>query len=198
MSFTGNTEEGQMDLGNIAVFFPGIGYTIDRPLLHYASRLMQSYGYERVFAGYGQIPVRIEPGSDRVKEALSPAYDRVCEQLAEVEFEKYRDIIFIGKSIGTIIAAKFAKEHCLDIKHVWYTPLFETFSFETARAIAFIGDDDPWSDVGKVKMTAKDMGIVMHSYPKGNHSLETGDVFTDIEIAKDVMKYTDMYVRGDR
>ena len=198
MSFIGNEQEGHMGSENLAVFFPGIGYTIDRPLLHYASRMMQSYGYERIFINYGQIPVRIKPGSDKVKEAFLPAYDRVCEQLSDVDFEKYRDILFIGKSIGTIISAKYAKEHGLDIKHIWYTPLIETFSFDTKRALAFIGDDDPWSDVDKVRAVANDMGIVMHSYPKGNHSLETGDVITDIDIAKDVMKKTDMYIRGDR
>ena len=31
----------------IAVFFPGIGYHCDKPLLYYARKLVQEYGYER-------------------------------------------------------------------------------------------------------------------------------------------------------
>lgn len=32
----------------IAVFFPGIGYHCDKPLLYYARKLVQEYGYEKI------------------------------------------------------------------------------------------------------------------------------------------------------
>ena len=37
---------------NIAVFFPGIGYTVDKPLLYYSKKMMQERGYEIVDIGY--------------------------------------------------------------------------------------------------------------------------------------------------
>ena len=32
----------------LAVFFPGIGYHCDKPLLYYSRKLVQEYGYEKI------------------------------------------------------------------------------------------------------------------------------------------------------
>ena len=33
----------------LAIYFPGIGYHKDKPLLYYSSRLLQTYGYQNLF-----------------------------------------------------------------------------------------------------------------------------------------------------
>ena len=40
-------------MSRIAVFFPGIGYTMDRPLLHFSRRLAAELGYEIKPITYG-------------------------------------------------------------------------------------------------------------------------------------------------
>ena len=41
------TKESKMKL---AVFFPGIGYHCDKPLLYYSRKLAQEWGYEETMA----------------------------------------------------------------------------------------------------------------------------------------------------
>lgn len=40
----------------LAVLFPGIGYTCDKPLLYYGAKLAKSYGYEVKRVEYGNFP----------------------------------------------------------------------------------------------------------------------------------------------
>ena len=101
-------------------------------------------------------------------------------------------MLFVSKSIGTVIAATYAKEH-LDgrVKHLLYTPLLETITvFEGEKgidAMAFIGSKDPWSDALKVVKLATDMNIPIHLYEGVNHSLESDSTISNLEILKDVM-----------
>jgi len=48
--------------------------------------------------------------------------------------------LFISKSIGTLIAASYAKKYGLiGVRQVLYTPLAETFQFAPEKGISFIG-----------------------------------------------------------
>ena len=40
----------------LAVIFPGIGYTADKPLLYYTSRLARKHGYQIQTVSYGTLP----------------------------------------------------------------------------------------------------------------------------------------------
>lgn len=52
------------------------------------------------------------------------------KELEEIDWSVYDDILFVSKSIGTIIAASYVKKHGLvGVRQVLYTPLAETFSF---------------------------------------------------------------------
>jgi len=177
----------------LAVVFPGIGYHKDKPLLYYSIKLARAYGYEILNIEYHDMPSKIQGDKAMMKKAYDIAREQVCEQLDGVDFTEYEKVCFIGKSIGTILAAGYAAEHKLSPKQIWYTPLEATFSFEACRpqdVTAFIGDDDPWSVVEDVKKLAAKCKITMPSYPRCNHSLESGDVTADIEVLRDVMKKT--------
>ena len=43
-------------MSKLAVFFPGIGYTVDKPLLHYSRRIVQEFGYEIQLLTYDGFP----------------------------------------------------------------------------------------------------------------------------------------------
>ena len=99
------------------------------------------------------------------------------EMLSEVNLPEYGNILFIGKSIGTIVAAKIASESTEKdhIRLILYTPLEDTFSFPCEDAIVFIGDADPWVGGEKSLIFAicEDKGIPCTLIPGANHSLET-------------------------
>ncbi len=178
----------------LAVIFPGIGYHKDKPLLYYATKLLQGRGYEIVNITFRDMPAKIKGDREMIKKAAEIASLQAKEQLAEIDFTAYEKIIFIGKSIGTVALAKFAGEHEIKAKQVWYTPLEETFSYNQHEVIAFIGEDDPWSNVDNVKKYALEQGITLYSYEGSNHSLESENVDKNIEILREVIKKTRDYL----
>lgn len=174
----------------IAVIFPGIGYHKDKPLLYYAGKILKGLGYEIVDVSYHDMPSDVRDDMQKRKKAVEIAYSQAKEQLSNIVFEGYDSVIFAGKSIGTIIAAMYAKEHGVQARQLWYTPLEATYSIGAEDAVAFIGDSDPWSDVEEVKRISYEQGIEIYSYENSNHSLETDDVLKNIGIIRDVMEKT--------
>ena len=189
-----------MDSPYIAILFPGVGYTTHKPLLYYSAKLMQSYGYKPCYLSYESMPKYVGSDKELMREAVMAGYADIEKTLEGLNLSEYERVIFIGKSIGTIIAAKYAGEHNIDAVQIWYTPLIDTFAYadvaDRERTVAFIGDKDQWSDVDRIKSIAKEKGIKLYSYPGCNHSLESDDVFNNMNILKDVMTCTDEFVKG--
>lgn len=111
--------------------------------------------------------------------------------MADMVWADYDDVLFVSKSIGTIIAASYAKKCGLScVRHVLYTPLAQTFLFTPDHAIAFIGTADPWSDTGEIVRLSEKNHIPIAVYEGCNHSLECADTLKNIENLKDVMQRT--------
>ena len=188
------TGDIKMNEKKLAVIFPGIGYHKDKPLLYYASKLVSSKGYDVINIEYHDMPQKIRGNEAMMRKAAMLAYSQSEEQLKDVDIKGYDSVIFIGKSIGTFALAKYINDHKLDARQIWYTPVEATFLFDSKDVIAFIGDDDPWSDVDAVKKMAKEQSVSLYSYLGCNHSLESADVDKNIENLRDVMQKTDSFV----
>ena len=177
----------------LAVIFPGIGYTADKPLLYYARRIAAEQGYEIMTIPYSGFPKKIRGDRKRMEESFRIALDQSCA---------YDDILFIGKSIGTIAAAKIASDSPAKekIRLILFTPLKETFAYSFGKAIVFTGTDDPW--VGKEKSPVpgicEEKEIPCTIVPNANHSLESKDCFADMKELYRVMEETDQFIREKR
>ena len=200
----------------LAVVFPGIGYHKDKPLLYYSSRLVKNEGYEIIDVSYHDLPEKIRGDQEKMMLSAKIAYGQTEEQLASVDFGAYDEIIFIGKSIGTVMLTRYVSEHGIKAKQIWYTPVEATLDFypgnvkgvdssgsgnsssDPSDVIMFIGDDDPWSDVDKVKEKSDEKGVRWFSYSGCNHSLECNDVDRNIQIISDVMKKTAEFINSKR
>ena len=103
---------------------------------------------------------------------------------------------------------------------ILYTPLDDTFTFISTpadgnsaslnkspdgriasfgkKAIAFTGDDDPWVGREKSRISAlcQARGIPCTVIPKTNHSLESGDVFSDLKELYRIMEETERFIVG--
>ena len=175
-----------------AIFFPGIGYHCDKPLLYYS----RDIAYERGYQDYRNICYTYNGGNirgnaDKMQEAFEALYAQTEEVLKDVEWSAYDDILFVSKSIGTIIASAYAQHHnLLQVKHVLYTPLEQTFLYNPKNAIGFIGTSDPWSNVSEIVEQSKKKNIPLFVYEGANHSLETDDTMGNIDILKSVMEKT--------
>ena len=180
----------------LAVIFPGIGYHTDKPLLYYGKKLARQYGFEVVEVPYKNFPKDVKSSKEKMMAAFQTAHDQAEELLREIDFSQYEDILFISKSIGTAVAAAYAKEHKLFPYQIYYTPVEGTFLFMGNEGIAFTGTKDPWVELDTVKRGCDEHGIPLYITEDGNHSLETGDALSDVANLSLIMTRTKNYIEG--
>ena len=184
--------------GKLAVFFPGIGYTVDKPLLYYSRKIAAELGYEIRLLPYQGFPAKIQGDAERMQKSFEIALNQAQEMLSETDFSAYDEILFVGKRIGTIVAAKIASETGMTerIRLILYTPLQETFQFELGRAIVFTGSNDPWvgREHSEIAEAAAEKGYPCFVIDGANHSLETGNADKDIENLQLIMKETERFL----
>lgn len=180
----------------IAVYFPGIGYHCDKPFLYYSRKIADKLGYENSRnVRYTYNAGNIRGNNEKMKEAYEALLLQTEEELTDIVWTEYDDVLFISKSIGTVIAASYAKKHgLLCAKHILYTPLAQTFLFKPSNAISFIGNADPWSNIDEITQLSTASNIPLIVYENCNHSLECDDVLKNIDTLKDVMQKTKDFI----
>lgn len=141
----------------LAVFFPGIGYHCDKPLLYYSRKLAQECGYEETIAlSYTYDGGNIRGNEEKMQQAFESLYEQ-------------------------------AEKHSIRCRQILYTPLKYTYNFVHRDAIAFIGTSDPWSIVPEIQALSQKQQVPMYTYENANHSLETTDTLENLKILQDVM-----------
>ena len=113
------------DLSKLAIYFPGIGYHCDKPLLYYSRSLARELGYKEYRnISYTYEGQNIRGDQAKMREAYEVLFWQAEEELKDIDWSAYDEILFISKSIGTLIAASYAKKYGLiGVRQVLYTPL---------------------------------------------------------------------------
>ena len=124
----------------LAIFFPGIGYHADKPLLYYSRKLAGEAGYEQIVLKYDYQAGNIRGNKAKMEAAFHALYAQAEEQLAGVDVTAYAKVLFVSKSVGTIIASAYAQKleeagTAVEIRHILYTPLEATYTFASERLI---------------------------------------------------------------
>ena len=178
----------------LAVLFPGIGYHCDKPLLYYSARLAKAAGYEVMPVPYAGFPEKVRGDVQKMRLCLDIAWAQAEEMLSLIRWADRGDILFIGKSIGTIVASRYALERGLAARHVLLTPLEETFRFVRGSAVAFHGTADPWANIGAIVDACREKGIPLYLTEGANHSLETGDALIDVRSLGETLERIDAFI----
>ncbi len=171
-----------------AVLLPGIGYTCDKPLLYYSGKLARSLGWDVIPVPYTGFPGKIRGDRERMKQSFEIALRQTEDVLKAIDWRQYDPVVFISKSIGTMVAVRYADACGVPCRHVLFTPLEETFSAPVRDAVAFHGTADPWADTDQIRSLCKEAGIPLYITENANHSLETDDVLRNIRNLEDVMR----------
>ena len=179
----------------LAVLFPGLGYTCDKPLLYYAGKLARAGGYEVVSASYGGFPANVKGDPAKMRACLDQALEQCEGLLGGIEWNRYEEILLIGKSIGTAGARLFAEKHAILARYILFTPLEETFRMDFQDAIAFHGTADPWAKTEAIRQACSRQNIPLYITEDANHSLETGNVDTDLCTMQQVMRTVGAFMR---
>ena len=187
-------------MSKIAVLFPGIGYTCDKPLLYYSAKLAAEKGFEVVRVPYGNFPSNVKGNAEKMYQSFVSAREQSEEILKDVDWSSYDEIVFFSKSVGTVVALSYAAEHGIDARQVLYTPLKETFKFPVeagaadasdagkSRVIAFHGTGEPWAVTDEIVRICEEKGVPLYLTKDANHSLECGKAIKDIKTIRKVMR----------
>lgn len=177
----------------IACLFPGIGYTCDKPLLYYSWKLLKGMGWEVVPVPYSGFPSGVKGHPEKMRQAAQMALEQAEEMLKGITWSEYSDILLIGKSVGTVASAAYARRHRIPCRHIFFTPVEETFRFVDHPAIVFHGTADPWADTKEIERSCAAKAIPLYETENANHSLETGDVDFDIRTMRATMRIVKAY-----
>ena len=77
----------------IAVLFPGIGYTCDKPLLYYTGKLAVARGYKLVKVEYGNFPSGIKENKEKMEEAFRCGLEQAEKILQDICWEDRKSTV---------------------------------------------------------------------------------------------------------
>lgn len=166
---------------NLLVSFPGMAYSMDAPLMWYTSLSALEAGYDVLGLEYS-FQVRGNPGFnldiETVVEEISDGLEKFLKE------HSYRNIVFLSKSIGTVIAPGVSEKMKI-VPHasVFLTPLERMLHHinSSKKVLSVIGDRDPAFPSRAVDQI-KDRNSLM-LVAGANHSLEIpGSAAESIEI----------------
>lgn len=70
---------------------------------------------------------------DALRQELSQSIEEikstVLSQLQAYDLSKYDDIVFVSKSLGTLVAGWIAEKICIEARHIYLTPIKETLHY---------------------------------------------------------------------
>jgi len=137
----------------VAIMFPGIGYTCHMPLLYYSSKSLLAIGVDVLWVEYNYIrrpDYRMLSGAEQNRWLLEDVTAACQVALAQ---RSYRGITLIGKSLGTramaqLIANDATIPECRDI---WLTPVLRDDKVREQirsrqHALVVIGTADSYYD----------------------------------------------------
>ncbi len=183
----------------LAVFFPGRRYGVDCPLLYYAEKICRNHGYETILLHYSEYRdvkdmVSISENIKQVKKYLE-------QRLAQVCWEEYERIVFVSKSIGTVLAGYTEQKNHLHVHHIYLTPLAETFPYmKKENTMVIAGTEDPYLPAAKLQQFCKENGIEVRWIQGVRHSLEEESVRKTLLYLEQIMEWIEefMVVLSDR
>ena len=181
----------------LAVVFPGLGYHSDKPLLYFSKRLARQAGYEvlEITYDFPFKPGEVKGDQNKMEKAFDIAVKQAGEQLSQVEFDRCSKVLFIGKSIGTAVAAHYDKEHDLGAKQLVFTPVPGTFKFlREGGAVVYHGLSDPWCGNEIVREKCSELKLELHEVEGANHSLETDNAIVDAANLEYILKAVAAYI----
>lgn len=173
----------------LVVLFPGVRYSVECPLLYYAGLKYELMGFEKV----GISSYRVDIEGKTYEQYAGEAKQNVKKQLKHIDFSQYEQIVFVSKSMGTVLAPWVEEELGLsNVSHVFLTPLNLTLPYLTReRDIRLIvaGTADKNVNQDKLREICRKYSLPLRLVKRVGHRLETNrSIEKNIDILKAVIK----------
>ena len=163
-----------MEKQKIAVFFPGNFYHVKAPLFYYADLVLAGKGYKVIELSYDHI-------SENEDDWIQSSREQFLAQLKNEGSEKAQEIVFVSKSIGTVIAgwisARLEEENSgIRIKNVFLSPLKGTFPYlESEDCIVYAGTKDRLLNADELKDFCEKHQIKLKVFEGAGHAIVKRD-----------------------
>ncbi|OWA37701.1 alpha/beta hydrolase [Saccharibacillus sp. O16] len=169
----------------LVVLFPGQNYPCHKPVLHFAGTSAIQSGFDLLALEYGYQAARTELKRSEVQTVAEESYESVRRVAG-----RYEQIVFISKSLGTVIAGEVQEKLGIPIKQIFMTPIQETLPYiNKCQGVVVYGTKDPAFSEELEHQIHTETTIIRIAH--ANHALETDDTEESIEILKQLVKVYD-------
>lgn len=175
----------------LAVIFPGIRYSPECPLLYYAQKLCVREGYEILPLYYSYRQDSVLDPELKLENFVRETQREAVRLLKDALKNPYTDIVFISKSIGTVLAGIAEKELELKPRQFLMTPLPETIPYMKGmgtRGAAVLGTKDKNLSAETLEMFCQKEKIPFTLYEGAGHRLEAESMDETFRILSDILK----------
>lgn len=154
----------------LAVILPGIGYTIDRVTLEYSSELALKLGFDLLKVEYGFQVARKE---FNVEKEFDIIVEETLEIVQNALSENYKNIVIIGKSIGTCVQNLLNDRiEGYNIENIYISPINKTVEMEIKEnSLVITGTKDPLLSKENLEKIKDISGADLVTIKDGNHAL---------------------------
>jgi hypothetical protein len=163
----------------LAVIFPGKNYSAERPLLEYAAKVAAEHNCDILKLEYGYQSARVELKRDDMGIIIEEC------TAAITSVPKYEKLLFISKSMGSVIAGEIAAslKGRQQIEHLYLTPIPDALPLiGQSQGSVIYGGADPMFSEQHSRELAGLRNIKIFRIDDANHSLEVGNVKESVAI----------------
>lgn len=162
----------------VCFMFQGRGYHYNFPLFYYSRMVVLEHQYDVVQIHYDY---KSQKGDLSYEQFTAIMMDDIQPVLDEVlETGKYNEIVFLGKSLGTIPIAGdiMYREQFQQSKMILLTPLikqenlFSSLLNSNHEGLIVIGDQDPHYDSIRIEQLTENTRFQVEVILGGDHSLD--------------------------
>ena len=165
----------------IVISFPGgRGYEI--PVMYFGAKYYEDQGYEKLFICH--------PKYEECEYDI--LWDNADKIISQIDFCEYDEVVFIAKSIGTIIACRMKEKYQIPAILILLTPLSGTIPYIHSKndvKLVTVGSKDRYIDVEMLKKICDDEKVLCHVEPDVGHRMEVlNDLDKNLSIISNVIQ----------
>ncbi len=176
----------------LIVMIGGAGYTLDAPLFHYIRKSSVQSGCDVLRVEYGYRIAQISYNKIDINKLISDSLS-----IINLCLEKgYKRVIFVSKSLGTVIAGEVAKIIGYNrITHIFLTPIEGAIPhMMESKGLVIIGAADNLFPTERVQLILSNTNLNIHLIKDGNHGIEVDDFEDSIRMLTDVIRLSIDYI----
>lgn len=172
----------------LCIILPGITYYLERPYLNYSKQLVDTLNYDILEVEYGfQISRKELSLPDEFEILLKETSELINMNLNK----EYKNIIIIGKSIGTVLQT-FLNKQLTDknVTNIYISPIDKTVDFGIEEDSPVVtGTKDPLLSLESRNKIKEINNIKLINIEDAGHSLDIHeDVFRGIDELKKIIE----------